>query len=114
MFPVTRGTWFWGVSGQTAVVALAGRSHLYEGGSMPCDFSHTGACRLGVKSCGFQCIGGINPRFRSGQVVLIDQHIDAMRRYLLFRRGTLRSVSATLEKNGPNTRGSNEIGHRSA
>lgn len=68
--------------GQTRVCALAGRSHLYEGWApQQATFPVRVLAGLGVKNLVVSnASGGINPRFRSGQVVLIDQHIDAMRR----------------------------------
>lgn len=68
--------------GQTRVLALAGRSHLYEGWApQQATFPVRVLAGLGVKNLVVSnASGGINPRFRSGQVVLIDQHIDAMRR----------------------------------
>jgi purine-nucleoside phosphorylase len=68
--------------GNTPVAALAGRSHLYEGWEAPHAtlplrvLARLGAEELVVSNAS----GGINPRFSSGQVVLIDQHIDCIRR----------------------------------
>jgi len=64
------------------VVALAGRAHLYEGWSpQQATYPVRVLAALGVKNLVVSnASGGINHRFRSGQVVLIDQHIDAMRR----------------------------------
>jgi purine-nucleoside phosphorylase len=62
------------------VVAMQGRSHLYEGWSaaeatFPLRCMHAmGITSLFVSNAS----GGINPRFVSGQVVLIDNHIDLM------------------------------------
>ena len=68
--------------GRSQVVALAGRSHLYEGWSpQHATYPARVLAALGIKNLVVSnASGGINPRFRSGQVVLIDQHIDAMRR----------------------------------
>ncbi|XZE19192.1 purine-nucleoside phosphorylase [Pirellulaceae bacterium SH449] len=68
--------------GRRAVAALAGRAHLYEGWSpVQATFPVRVLAGLGVKELIVSnASGGINPRFRSGQVVLIDQHIDAMRK----------------------------------
>ena len=68
--------------GQCPVVALAGRAHLYEGWSpQQATYPVRVLAGLGVtKLVVSNASGGINPRFRSGQVVLIDQHIDHMRR----------------------------------
>ena len=65
-----------------AVVAMQGRAHLYEGWSasnatFPLRCMHA----LGIESLIVSnASGGINPRFHSGQVVLIDNHIDWMNR----------------------------------
>ncbi|MFN7840514.1 MAG: purine-nucleoside phosphorylase [Pirellula sp.] len=68
--------------GRSQVVALAGRSHLYEGWSpQQATYPVRVLAALGIKNLVVSnASGGVNPRFRSGQVVLIDQHIDAMRR----------------------------------
>ncbi len=64
------------------VVAMQGRAHLYEGwtaarATFPLRCMHA----LGIESLIVSnASGGINPRFRSGQVVLIDNHIDGMNR----------------------------------
>ena len=64
------------------VVAMQGRAHLYEGWSAakatyPLRCMHS----LGIESVIVSnASGGINPRFHSGQVVLIDNHIDWMNR----------------------------------
>jgi len=66
----------------TPVVAMQGRAHLYEGWSaakatFPLRCMHA----LGIHSLIVSnASGGINPRFHSGQVVLIDNHIDWMNR----------------------------------
>lgn len=68
--------------GRRAVAALAGRAHLYEGWSpVQATLPVRVLAGLGVKELIVSnASGGINPRFRSGQVFLIDQHIDAMRK----------------------------------
>ena len=64
------------------VVMMRGRAHLYEGHSVA---KATFPIRL-MRQLGAETLivsnasGGINPRFESGQVVLMDSHID-----LLFR-----------------------------
>ncbi len=64
------------------VVAMQGRAHLYEGwtaskATFPLRCMHA----LGIESVIVSnASGGINPRFHSGQVVLIDNHIDWMNR----------------------------------
>jgi purine-nucleoside phosphorylase len=62
----------------TSIVAMRGRIHLYEGHSlndiaMPIHVMH----RLGVQRllvC--NAAGGVNPKFRVGDLMLIDSHID--------------------------------------
>ncbi|MEQ1829923.1 MAG: purine-nucleoside phosphorylase [Pirellula sp.] len=86
-FPVSHvsghaGNLVLGFLGTTPVVAMQGRSHLYEGWSaiqatLPLRCMHS----LGIESVIISnASGGINPRFESGQVVLIDNHIDMMNR----------------------------------
>jgi len=71
-----------GYLGSTPVVAMQGRAHLYEGwtasqATFPLRCMHA----LGIESIIVSnASGGINPRFHSGQVVLIDNHIDWMNR----------------------------------
>ena len=64
----------------TPVAALQGRCHLYEGWRMeqalvPVQTLIDLDIDLLILS---NASGGINPRFRSGQVVLMDSHIDGM------------------------------------
>ena len=64
------------------VVAMQGRAHLYEGWSaskatFPLRCMHALGIRTVIVS---NASGGINPRFHSGQVVAIDNHIDWMNR----------------------------------
>jgi purine-nucleoside phosphorylase len=66
--------------GNTSVAALAGRAHLYEGwppqqATFPLRCLHALGCKTLIVS---NASGGINPRFVSGQVVAIDNHIDRM------------------------------------
>ena len=66
----------------TPVVAMQGRAHLYEGWSalkatFPLRCMHALGIEMLIVS---NASGGINPRFQSGQVVLIDSHIDWMNR----------------------------------
>jgi purine-nucleoside phosphorylase len=66
----------------TPVVAMQGRAHLYEGWSaakatFPLRCMHALGIHALIVS---NASGGINPRFQSGQVVLIDNHIDWMNR----------------------------------
>ena len=61
---------------------MQGRAHLYEGwtaskATFPLRCMHA----LGIESVIISnASGGINPRFHSGQIVLIDNHIDWMNR----------------------------------
>lgn len=86
-FPESRvpghaGNFVLGYLSGTPVVAMQGRAHLYEGWStakatFPLRCMHA----LGIHSLVVSnASGGINPRFHSGQVVLIDNHIDWMNR----------------------------------
>lgn len=64
------------------VVAMQGRAHLYEGWSasqatFPLRCMHSLGIGTVIVS---NASGGINPRFHSGQVVAIDNHIDWMNR----------------------------------
>jgi purine-nucleoside phosphorylase len=62
------------------VAALAGRVHLYEGYSaQQVVFGVRVLERIGLKSLVLtNAAGGINPRFRPGQLVLISDHINLM------------------------------------
>jgi purine-nucleoside phosphorylase len=68
--------------GSAHVVGMQGRAHLYEGWSgqestFPLRCMHA----LGINALIVSnASGGINPRFHSGQVVAIDNHIDWMHR----------------------------------
>ena len=81
--------------GRSWVAALAGRSHLYEGWAPEhATYPVRVLAAMGVKQLVVSnASGGVNPRFRSGQIVLIDQHIDAMRRSP-FSAGELSSSGA--------------------
>jgi purine-nucleoside phosphorylase len=71
-----------GSLGGVQVIAMQGRAHLYEGwtaskATFPLRCMHA----LGIESLIVSnASGGINSRFHSGQVVLIDSHIDWMNR----------------------------------
>jgi purine-nucleoside phosphorylase len=67
-----------GQLGSTQVAALQGRCHLYEGWSLEQSLAPLNALiELGVELVILSnAAGGINPRFHSGQVVVIDSHID--------------------------------------
>lgn len=84
-FPVSKvsghaGNLVFGYLGATPVVAMQGRAHLYEGWSAPAaTFPIRCMHRLGIETLIVSnASGGINPRFESGQVVAIDQHLDWM------------------------------------
>ncbi len=80
----------------TPVVAMQGRAHLYEGWSaskatFPLRCMHA----LGIESVIISnASGGINPRFNSGQVILIDNHIDLMHRSGIHALDTTDSISS--------------------
>jgi purine-nucleoside phosphorylase len=71
-----------GFLGGLPVVAMCGRAHLYEGhdvdrATFPIRVLHAlGAHSLIVSNAS----GGLNPRFASGELILIDQHINGMGR----------------------------------
>ncbi len=86
-FPESRvpghaGNFVLGYLSGVPVVAMQGRAHLYEGwnaskATFPLRCMHA----LGIESLIVSnASGGINSRFHSGQVVLIDNHIDWMNR----------------------------------
>ena len=86
-FPESRvpghaGNFVLGYLSKVPVVAMQGRAHLYEGwtaskATFPLRCMHA----LGIESVIISnASGGINPRFHSGQIVLIDNHIDLMNR----------------------------------
>ena len=68
-----------GVGGRR-VLALAGRSHFYEGHPMGVvTFATRALGRLGVKTLIVtNAAGGINQRFSSGVLMLIDDHVNFM------------------------------------
>lgn len=76
------------------VIAMEGRFHLYEGydvdqATLPIHVMH----RLGVEILFVSnASGGINPKFASGEIMLIDSHLDFMYR-------------STLPMNAPVTQG---------
>ncbi len=86
-FPVSRvqghaGNLVLGYLNGTPVVAMQGRAHLYEGWTAAMATFPLRCMRaLGTESLIVSnASGGINSRFTSGQVVLIDNHIDGMNR----------------------------------
>jgi purine-nucleoside phosphorylase len=86
-FPESRvpghaGNFVLGYLSGTPVVAMQGRAHLYEGWSaakatFPLRCMHAIGIHTLIVS---NASGGINRRFHSGQVVLMDNHIDWMNR----------------------------------
>lgn len=66
--------------GETRVVVLAGRSHLYEGYSaQQVTFGIRELARRGVKSLVLtNAAGGINEKYRPGDLVLISDHINLL------------------------------------
>ena len=88
----------------TEVVALQGRCHFYEGW-------HGAQAALPVRTLlelGIELLilsnasGGVNPRFHSGQIVLIDSHIDGM-----FRPG----LSSRAVGSAPNVVGRHRVSY---
>lgn len=87
--------------GGTSVVVMRGRAHLYEGHD---PYRATYGVRI-MRAMGARILvasnaaGGLNPRFRVGELVLIDGHID-----LMHRSGVLSDASngsATLPMDTP-------------
>ena len=84
-FPVStalghKGRLIYGTLDDRPVVAMDGRFHLYEGHSVD---AATLAIRV-MRAIGVEFLfitnasGGINPKFRSGEIMLIQSHIDLM------------------------------------
>ena len=77
-----KGRFVGGTLAGHAVLAMQGRFHLYEGYSvdratLPVHLMH----HLGVNVLFVSnASGGINPQFQSGQIMLIDSHVDFMYR----------------------------------
>lgn len=82
-FPATHaaghaGQWISGQMGGIPVVAMSGRAHLYEGhdvdrATFPVRCMHALGAEILIAS---NAAGGLNPRFRQGQLVAIDSHIN--------------------------------------
>jgi purine-nucleoside phosphorylase len=82
-FPTTHATghaglWISGQLGGIPVVAMSGRAHLYEGhdvdrATFPVRCMHALGTEILIAS---NAAGGLNPRFRQGQLVAIDSHIN--------------------------------------
>lgn len=90
-FPVSRvpghsGNLILGSLFETAVVAMQGRAHLYEGWSLEqATFPIRTMIAMGIRLLIVSnASGGINLRFSSGDIVLIDRHINGM-----FRTGPI-------------------------
>jgi len=82
-----------GQLGSVSVVAMQGRAHLYEGWSVEqATLPVRTLAKLGI---GLLIVsnasGGINPRFHSGQTVLIDRHVN-----LLFRQPVFASEGQSI------------------
>jgi len=78
--PGHEGRLICGRLGGTPVVVLAGRSHYYEGHSMETvTFGVRLLARLGVESVLLtNAAGGLNPRFRVGDFMVLTDHINFM------------------------------------
>jgi purine-nucleoside phosphorylase len=83
-----------GTLSEVPVVAMQGRAHLYEGWSVAQVTTPVRTmAQLGIELLIVSnASGGINPRFRSGQIVLIDRHVN-----LMFKTG----VSDLEARSGP-------------
>ena len=84
-FPVSTalghtGRWITGTFGDQPIFAMDGRFHLYEGHAVD---KATLPIRV-MKKLGVEVLlitnasGGINPKFGSGEIMVIDSHIDLM------------------------------------
>jgi purine-nucleoside phosphorylase len=76
------------------LMLLDGRCHLYEGYSvdeitLPIRLAHACGARLLILS---NASGGLNPRFRSGDVMIMEDHIN-----LLGKRGMASDIQASLQ-----------------
>ena len=82
------------------VIALNGRFHLYEGHSLD---KATLAVRV-MKQMGVEFLivtnasGGVNPKFKSGEIMIINSHLD-----LMFRSSPLTTAPATEGRPGVRT-----------
>jgi len=84
-FPVStvethHGKLIFGILAGKKVVAMQGRFHFYEGYSMhQIVFPIRVMKHLGVKTLGItNACGGLNPLFRKGDIMLIDDHINLL------------------------------------
>ena len=90
-----KGSLIFGNLENQKVVAMNGRFHLYEGhtidsASMAVRVMH----RLGVRFLFVtNAAGGLNPKFSSGDVMIIDSHID-----LMFRAAKISSVDVEFSR----------------
>lgn len=75
-----KGQWVCGTLAGQPILAMQGRLHLYEGYSLdqvrlPIDvMAELGVSTLFVSNAA----GGVNPRYRSGELMVIQSHIDLM------------------------------------
>jgi purine-nucleoside phosphorylase len=74
------GRFVCGQLGGKIVVAMEGRVHFYEGGTMqqltfPVRVMKALGCGILI---GSNAVGGMNPQFRKGDLMLIDDHINLM------------------------------------
>jgi len=84
-FPIStvethHGKLIFGTLSGKKVVAMQGRFHFYEGYSMQqIVFPVRVMKHLGVKTLGItNACGGLNPSFRKGDIMLIDDHINLL------------------------------------
>jgi purine-nucleoside phosphorylase len=75
-----RGRLVCGTLGGVAMVAMEGRCHFYEGYSMQqLTLPVIAMAALGIKTLVLSnASGGLNPRFQSGDVMVIEDHINLM------------------------------------
>jgi purine-nucleoside phosphorylase len=74
------GELYFGQLGNTAVVVLSGRVHFYEGHSMDqVTFAVRALAEFGIRDLLLtNAAGGINPRFRRGDFMVLTDHINLM------------------------------------
>ncbi len=73
-----QGRWLWGRWGGRPVVALQGRFHLYEGyNALEISFPIRLLAALGVRTLLLSnAVGGLNPLYQPGDLMLIHDHIN--------------------------------------
>jgi purine-nucleoside phosphorylase len=95
-----RGRLVCGTLAGAAMVAMEGRCHFYEGYSMPqLTLPVIAMAALGIETLILSnASGGLNPRFESGDVMVIEDHINLMfwRRGIGKPAGTCRSAGRTV------------------